>query len=74
MYDTTGMPKPYKYPEARDAARNNNNPRYRDDSPEGGADVTRSNKQALLLCKESTTMKDAPKVAELLDDYDRSRT
>jgi hypothetical protein len=74
MYDTTGVPKPYKYPKAHDAARNNNNPRYRDDNPEGGASVTRGNKRSLLLCKESTTMEDAPKVAELLDDFDRSRT
>jgi hypothetical protein len=73
MYDMTGIPKPYNSTATHGEARKNNIPRYRDDSPEGGADVTRGNKQALLLCKESTTMEDAPEVAELLEDYDRLR-
>jgi hypothetical protein len=73
MYDTTGIPKPYGYPEAHDAARKNNKPRYRDDSPEGGADVTQGNRLALLLCKESTTIEDAPRVAELLNNFNRLR-
>jgi hypothetical protein len=73
MYDTTGVSKPYSYPEAHDAARKNDMPGYRDDIPEEGASVTRGNKQALLLCKESTMMEETPSVADLLDDFDRSK-
>jgi hypothetical protein len=74
MYDTTGVCKPYNSTATHDAARKNDMPGYRDDIPEEGASVTRGNKCALLLCKESTMMEETPRVEDLLDDHDRFRT
>jgi len=42
-YDTTGVPRPYMQPTPQRAARENDNPGYRDDSPKRGDNVT-SNK------------------------------
>jgi hypothetical protein len=50
-YDTTDLQKPYMRPAHRNAARENDNPEYRDDTPKRGDNVT-SNKRNPPLMKE----------------------
>ncbi|KAG9186916.1 hypothetical protein G6011_01003 [Alternaria panax] len=47
-YDTTGIPRPYMQPAIQHAARENDIPGYRDDTPKRGDNVTSNTKDSLL--------------------------